>query len=137
MRSVSLSAIALSMLTLSSSGIAWGQPGLTRRDRQGPVTVAVTVVSSPGVEAPLRARIALDTHSVSLDEIALESAVVLRSVDGTDIPPTAVEEARGSGHHRQAVVVFPPAASSSVRIVVKSVGGVSERIFDWDLSGAR
>lgn len=75
----------------------------------------------------------LDTHSVGLDDIAFEHAVAMRTPDGTDLAPEAVE-AKGGGHHRRAVVVFPPLAQAGVvRIVVKNVGGVAERIFSWDL----
>jgi hypothetical protein len=137
MHSLSRVVIAVSMLTLGSPGVTMAQPGVTRHDRQGPVTVALTILSSFGAEAPLKLRIALDTHSVGLDDVALESAVALRSADGADIPPAAVEQATGGGHHRQAVVIFPPISSPRLRIVVKNVGGVSERLFDWDLSKPR
>lgn len=136
MRSLSRLVIAVSMLSLWFA-VASGQPGLTRLDRQGPVTVAVTVMPPLGAETPFKVSIALDTHSVGLDDIALESAVALRSADETDVAPVAVEQAKGGGHHRQAVLIFPPISSASVRIVVKNVGGVSERIFVWDLSQAR
>lgn len=137
MRSLSRLVIAVPLLSLWFLGIVSGQAGLTRQDRQGPVTVAVTVMPPRGAETPLKVRIALDTHSVGLDDIALESAVALRTADGTDVAPVAVEQAKGGGHHRQAVLIFPPISNASVRIVVKNVGGVSERLFVWDLSQAR
>ena len=130
MRSLSRWVVVVPMLSLWFLGVASGQPGLTRQDRQGPVTVALTATSPLGAEVPLKVRVALDTHSVGLDDIALESAVALRSADGTDVPPVAVEEAQGAGHHRQAVVIFPPATSPRLRLVVKNVGGVSERMFE-------
>jgi len=34
-------------------------------------------------------------------------------------------------------VIFPPMSNAGVRIVVKNVGGVSGRLFVWDLSQAR
>ncbi len=137
MRSLSRLVIAVPLLSLWFLGAASGEPGLTRQDRQGPVTVAVTVLPPFAAETPLKVRIALDTHSVGLDDIALESAVALRSADDTDVAPVTVEQAKGGGHHRQAVLVFPPISSVTVRIVVKNVGGVSERVFVWDLSQAR
>ena len=58
--------------------------------------------------------------------------------EGSDLAATAVEQASGSGHHREAVIVFPPLAQPGrVRIVVKNVGGVAERAFDWELPAAR
>lgn len=54
----------------------------------------------------------------------------MRTADGTDVAPTAMEQATGSGHHREAVLVFPAVtAPGSVWIVVKNVGGVAERTF--------
>jgi len=137
MRSLSRLLIAVPLLSLWVFGVASGEPGLTRQDRQGPVTVAVTLVPPLEAATPLKVRIALDTHSVGLDDIALESAVALRSADETDVAPVAVEQAKGGGHHRQAVLIFPPISSASVRIMVKNVGGVSERVFVWDLSQTR
>jgi hypothetical protein len=77
--------------------------------------------------------VVLDTHSVGLDRIAFETAVVLRGPDGVEIAATAVEQLKGSGHHREAVLVFPPVSRPGTgRIVVKNVGGVAERVFEWE-----
>lgn len=84
----------------------------TRRDAQGLVTVTLTLAALPGPGAQLKVKVVLDTHAVSLDQIALDKAVAVRLPDGTELPPTAVEEAAGGGHHRSAVLVFPPAAVS-------------------------
>lgn len=112
------------------------QDAATKRDRQGPVTVTVTLIE-PSSSAT-KARVALDTHSGSLDGIAFELAVSMRKADGADVAPTAVEQVTGGGHHRQAVVVFPPAAGANeVRIIVKNVGGIAERTFHWSLPLAR
>ena len=62
----------------------------------------------------------------------------MRSPDGADIAPTAVEQATGSGHHREATLVFPPPAQAGpLKIVVKNVGGVADRSFVWELGPAR
>lgn len=70
--------------------------------------------STPG--APVRVKIVLDTHSGALPGIALDQAVALRT-DGADVPPTAVEQATGGGHHREACWCSPlrarPVASTS------------------------
>ena len=109
------------------------QEGLARRDAQGPVTVVVTLMTPPSLGAPPRAKVVLDTHSEALDSVAFEQAIFMRLADGAEIRPTAVEQASGSGHHREAVVVFPPLAQAgTVRIVVKGIGGVAERTFLWD-----
>jgi len=129
--------VVTSLVMLWAVGLATAEEGLTRRDRQGPVTVTVTLLAPPTAGTPVRAKVVLDTHSVALDAVALDEVVALR-VDGGDVAPTSVEQATGSGHHREAVVVFTPLAEpGSVRIVVKNVGGVVERSFAWELPIAR
>jgi hypothetical protein len=131
-------AVVLAVLTLWAVGLSEAQNGLTKRDRQGPVTVAVTLTAAPAVGEPVRAKVVLDTHSVGLDGLVFEQVVAVRTSDGSDLAPTAIERATGSGHHREATLVFPPLTSAgTLRIVVKDVGGVAERSFDWELSSAR
>ena len=123
---------------LWSIGISSAQDGLTKQDRQGPVTVAVTLIGPPASGHPVKAKVVLDTHSVSLDGIAFEKTVAIRTAEGADLAPTAVEQATGSGHHREAVLVFPPVPGPGpVRIVVRNVGGIAERNFSWELTRAR
>ena len=59
MRSLSRWVVVVPMLSLWFLGVASGQPGLTRQDRQGPVTVALTATSPLGAEVPLKVRVAL------------------------------------------------------------------------------
>jgi len=128
------------MLTLClwAGGNAEGQEGWTKQDRQGPVSVALTLTPPPEAGAPVKVKIVLDTHTLALDEIKFEEAVVLRTPEGTDISPTAVEQATGSGHHREAVLLFPSLApAGEVRLIVKNVGGVAERNFSWELPPAQ
>ncbi|MBI1893738.1 MAG: hypothetical protein HYS14_06470 [Candidatus Rokubacteria bacterium] len=135
----SLRVAAMVIVTgLWSIGISSGQDGLTKQDRQGPVTVAVTLIGPPASDDPVKAKVVLDTHSVPLDGIVFEKAVVIRTPEGADIAPTTVEQAKGSGHHREAVLVFPPVSGPGpVRIVVRDVGGIAERNFSWELSPTR
>ena len=128
-----LFAVALALPRGSSA-----QDALTRRDGRGAVTVAVTLAALPASGEVVRAKVALDTHSVALDAIPLQKSVVLPTPDGKDVPPTGVEQAAGSGHHRSAVLVFPPVgAAGPLRVVVKDVGGIAERTFTWDLPAPR
>lgn len=133
MRSFFRVALVLAVIPLWAVGASEGQEGLTKRDRQGGVTVEVTLTAPPAIGAPLKAKVVLDTHSVALDGIKFEEAVALRTPGGIEIAPTAVEQATGSGHHREAVLVFPPLTPGGpVRIVVKNVGGVAERSLSWE-----
>ena len=123
----------LLVAALGSAGGVSAQDALTRRDGQGAVTVAVTLAGPPEVGVPIRVTIVLDTHSVSLDDVVFERAVALRMSEGAEVAPTKVEGSRGSGHHREAVVVFPPVTQRGpVRVVVRNVGGIGERVFVWE-----
>lgn len=138
MRSSLRVGLALTIATLWAVGIPEAQEGMTKRDRRGPVTVAVTLTPLPAIGTPIKVKVSMDTHSVALDDIAFEEVVVLRTPAGPDLAPTAVEQVAGGGHHRQAVLVFPPLAQAGeLRIVVKNVGGVAERSFVWELPPAR
>ncbi len=107
MRPMRLLAMGLGALLLAAAGAgAQDAAGLTRTDRTGPVTVEVTPLPPMAAGEPLKLKVVLDTHSVNLDAIALERVVVVRSGAGA-VPPVAVESAQGSGHHREALLVYP------------------------------
>ena len=120
---------ALVIVTSLVAAVSHAQ-GLSQTDRRGPVTVAVTLARAP-VGSPVTVR--LDTHSVALDGVALETVVVRRGADGIEVAPSAVQDPKGSGHHREALLVFPSVNQPGPgRIVVKGVGGVAERVFAWE-----
>jgi hypothetical protein len=122
--------VGLLVATLGSAGGVSAQDALTRRDGQGAVTVVVTLAALPDVGVPIRATVVLDTHAVGLDDVVFERVVALRTPEGAEVAPTGVEGTKGSGHHREAVVVFPPVTQRrTVRIVVRNVGGIGERVF--------
>ncbi|MGH7333920.1 MAG: hypothetical protein ACREKS_14505 [Candidatus Rokuibacteriota bacterium] len=98
--------------------------------------MTVALMTSAPADGPLRVKVVLDTHSVSLDDLAFEKIVAFRAPDGSDVGPVAIEEVKGGGHHQEAVLVFG-ALRGPVLIVVKDVGGVAERSFSWDLPAAR
>jgi len=130
--------VGLVVAALASAGGASGQTALTQRDGQGAVTVAVTLGGLPEVGVPIRVTVVLDTHTVALDDVVFEWAVALRTPEGAEVAPTRVEGSRGSGHHREAIVLFPPVAPRGpVRIVVRNVGGIGERVFVWELPAAQ
>jgi len=106
MRPLMLIGLALSIVSSTVVGRAQGQSELTKQDRRGSVTVAVMPTAPMAVGMPLKFSVVLDTHAVTLDGIAWESAVVLRLVDGSELAPTAIEQTKGGGHHREAVLVF-------------------------------
>jgi len=127
--------VAVALLSLLVPGLLAAQGGLSKRDGQGPVAVTVTLIEAPATGSPVRVKVSLDTHSVALDGIKFEDVVALGGPDGAAIAPTAVEQATGAGHHREAVLAYAslPAGAREVRITVKNVGGVGERNFKWEL----
>jgi len=86
-------AIAAALL-LTAAISSNAQDAATKRDRQGPVTVTVTVMESSA--SGIKAKVVLDTHSVPLDGIAFDQAVSLRRPDGSDVAPVAVEQMTGA-----------------------------------------
>ena len=105
---------------------------LTRTHSGGGVTAKVTYLNPEDAE-DTRFEISLDTHSVNLDSYDLKALSSLRDSAGRTYQPSNVEN-KGSGHHRQVVLVFPkPAAvSSRIELVIKDIAGVKERSFVWD-----
>jgi len=99
----------------------------------GGVTVAVTFLKER-TDAPTF-QVVLDTHSANLDGYRFEEIVRLRDGKGGEGAPAAVDDAKGSGHHREATVRFtwPEPRLQTLELVVKGVAGVPERVFRWGL----
>jgi hypothetical protein len=130
--------LLVALAALWPVGHAVAKDELSKRDSQGAVSVIVTPAGPPAAGAPLTVTVRLDTHSVALDSIKFEEAVVLRGPNGVDVAPK-VDRVSGGGHHREVVLSFPPLPGMlrEVRITVKNVGGVAERSFAWAVPAAR
>ncbi len=105
-------------------------PEFQSKDENG-----VTVIVTPKLSAESwKFEIAFDTHSVELDD---DIAAVTTLVDdqGVEYRPLAWEGAGPGGHHREGVLIFDPLVSQSraFTIIIKNVGGVSERSFSWNI----
>ncbi len=134
-RVVSFVAAVAALASLGLPALSRAAESATRTSSVGPVTVAVTPLPPAAPGEPLRLKVVLDTHSVDLDGVAFEAVVGVRS-GGATVASPRVESTKGSGHHREAVLVFPStvgAGASTLEVVVKDVGGVPERVFRWDL----
>jgi len=137
MRRIVRAALVL-VLGLGLTGVAAGQGALSKRHAAGLVAVTVSLLERPVAGASLKVKVGLDTHSMGLDAIRFETAVLVRAADGSEQPPSAVERATGGGHHREAVLVFAaPDRSGPVTIVVKDVGGVAMRNFVWEVAAGK
>jgi hypothetical protein len=108
-------------------------PDLTRQVAGGGVTVTATLLADRADATAIR--LALNTHSVNLDEYQFDTIASLRDDQGKTYALQGVESASGNGHHRQAVLRFARADAGvkAVELVVKDVAGVKERAFRWSV----
>ena len=124
-----LAGLLLSMSLLADAMASDATQAVT----DGGVTVNVTYLN-PKQDDGARFQVALDTHSVNLDSYDFKTIAVLRDDSGNTYLPAAVEN-KGSGHHRQATVVFGKIASGTkyVELMIKDLAATKERTFRWDL----
>jgi Spy/CpxP family protein refolding chaperone len=123
-----------------------GSPqNLTQEDKQGAVTVTATLLTpdKPRADGKLGVQVKLDTHAVDLDQYQLEKLALLRDAQGREVQALGLESSGGSGHHRDGVLTFPGTDASgkpllspetkSLTLILRGIGGVSERVFHWQL----
>lgn len=129
-----LSGLLLISLFAIGKSYAAAPAGLTRAHSGGGVTVTATYLNPQGAD-DARFQIALDTHSVNLDAYDLKALSLLRDETGKTYQPTEAQN-KGSGHHRQIIIVFPKVApeTKELDLVLKDIAGVKERSFRWELS---
>ncbi len=104
---------------------------LMRTQSGGGVTIEVTYLN-PQEGGNARFQIAMNTHSVNLDSFDSKTSSVLQDETGKEYRPAKVEN-KGSGHHRNLVVIFPRPAGKKLQLLVRDVAGVKERSFRWEL----
>ena len=106
----------------------------TKTDEQLPVTVAVTPVELGKNVGTWKFNIVFDTHSGSLDDDMLTVAALVDD-RGNTYQPKTWEGAGPGGHHREGVLSFDAIrpAPSVVELIIRNVGGISERSFTWSL----
>ncbi len=101
-------------------------PNRKQERSEAGVTVTVTPESATGA---LRFKVALETHTVNLDEFRFAEGVALKA-SGKIYKARVISE-EGSGHHRSAVVEFDDSGTTEVEVVIKDVAGVRERVFKF------
>lgn len=114
------------------ASILQSSPGLQKQSREeASVTVEATPVmfSSAGVDFT----VAFTTHSVDLDFNFLEKAE-LQGDKGRTLNPISWDGGKG-GHHLSGSLKFPPfnETTSSMKLIIKDVAGVSQRVFEWKI----
>lgn len=84
--------------------------------------------------------VAMNTHSVNLDQYDLGELAVLRDDESKEYRPAAWRSAPG-GHHRSGTLTFPVPASLSqgkakyLNLIIRYGAGVKERVLKWELGG--
>lgn len=99
--------------------------------RKNGVTVDVKPQKfAPG--EPVTFHVRMNTHSVDLAE-DMTAVCTLKDDQGREYRPVSWQGAPPGGHHRKGVLEFPTldGSTKSVTLVIRDVGGVPERAFEW------
>ncbi len=110
--------------------------GLVQSHTGGDVTIDVEWIKSEG--GSIIFDVAINTHSVDVDQYDLGELAVLRDDTGNEYHPVSWDSALG-GHHRQGTLIFPLPDSVSqgkskyVEMVIRDVAGIKERVLKWEL----
>ena len=78
--------------------------------------------------------VVMNTLSVELSEDMVKSSILI--VDGKEYKPTSWDGAGPGGHHREGVLRFNPATAGpeTLTLKIKAIGGIPERVFQWQLN---
>ena len=90
------------------------------------VTATISLLDRDGTIA---FKVALNTHTVELDQYKFDEIVVLRA--GGKEYKAVLKSQEGSGHHRSAVLEFENPKAERVEVIIKDVAGVKERVFEF------
>ena len=110
--------------------------GLVQSNTGGSVTIDVEWIKAK--DGYLVFNLAMNTHSVDLDQYDLGELAVLYDDAGNEYNPVSWDSAAG-GHHRQGTLTFPLPGSLSqgtatyVEVVIRDVAGINERVLKWEL----
>lgn len=110
--------------------------GLIQSNTGGSVTIDVEWVKAG--DDSLTFNVAMNTHSVDLDQYDLGKLAVLRDDTGNEYHSSSWDSALG-GHHRRGTLAFPLPDSLSqgtakyVELVIRDVADIEERVLKWEL----
>ena len=110
--------------------------------REGTVVVELQLLNLAEPEAapngPLAVRVALTESGMDAPSLTqvydLAQLAYLARPEGEQVSPAmwTVEEEGHMGHHVKGTLTFPKDSSTkTLKVVIRDVGGVSERIFEW------
>ena len=106
----------------------------------GSVTIDVEWVEIENLaeKDSLTFHVAMNTHSVDLDDYNLGELAMLRDDSGNEYQPASWESEPG-GHHRNGILTFSlpdslrQGRAEYVEVVIRSVAGIDERVLKWEL----
>ena len=132
---VSLLAVLLAVLLLSgcSSAATSTKPSSSVQSSSGgSVTVEAKLLGHEGDS--LVFEIAMNTHSVDLDEYDLKELSVMRDDTGGEYMPIEWQAAAG-GHHRSGKLAFTHAdrTAKTFELVIRNIAGIEERVLRWQV----
>ena len=110
--------------------------GLVQSNTGGSVTIEVEWIGAE--DDSLVFNVAMNTHSVDLDQYDLRELAVLRDDTGNEYHTVSWDSAPG-GHHRNGTLTFPLPDSLSqgkakyLEIVIRDVAGIEEIVLKWEL----
>lgn len=120
----------------SSSSLEEPINGWVQSDTGGRVTIDVEWTKTEN--GSLVFDVAMNTHSVDLDQYDLGKLAVLRDDIGNEYHPVSWHSASG-GHHRKGTLAFPLPDSLDRRkiayfeLILHDIAGVEERVLKWEL----
>ncbi len=112
--------------------------GPVQATTMGAVTIDVEWVKTQAEPNSLTFNVAMDTHSVNLDQYDLSKLAVLRDDSGQEYRPLSWDSAPG-GHHRQGRLTFTypdslkQGKTKYLEMVIRNIAGVAERVLRWEL----
>lgn len=115
----------------STAKSTMGLPAIIKDENR--VSFEVTPIEF-NFDNPVRFDVAINTHQGSLD-FDLTEISIMEDGAGNEYLPLSWDGSPSGGHHRYGVLTFPELDEDTnrIRLVIKGVYDVAERIFIWDL----
>jgi hypothetical protein len=127
----------LFLIFVVGTASAVSKKNLKRTNDNGPVTISATYLNpvEKTDNVSINFEVKLDTHSVDLDQYNLQDLSFIRFDNGTEQKSSGLST-KGSGHHIVYIVSFSaqvPEGTKNITLLIRNVGGVAERLFEWQL----
>ncbi len=135
---VAVTALSLMVIGWGDTAVGLTKSDLRRSNNEGPVEITVVYLNPlkkmQGGELSFEVR--MNTHSVDLDGYEMERVSFLRIDGGSEQKALGWFRPRGDGHHISGILKFVgpyPSDAKSLQVLIREIGGVPERVFEWKL----